>query len=306
MGKFQTGAKFATSLLKISIYGNCAIMEREGNKMKKLLLGVAAIGLSGCSWLGLGGEQTQTVQQYGQYNDQAKSDGCCVGGKTLSRWNVEAAVGPEFFVGGDAITGDRINNIPGVTSQNQSFNDVYGTGIRYELGGSYALNPNTKVTANVNYANASANETTLGTVNGTDVVGTLSDYERYGIEAGLRQYARPVAVPLVNSIRPYIEGKAGVARVSSIDFVNSNATATVLPGTTPFIEGSWVPTATGLVGIETPVFDRFTLGIESGIRYTGVPQSDTSVLSAGVPLAGTNNGGNNWSVPLQIRGRYRF
>lgn len=274
--------------------------------MKKLLLGVAAIGLSGCSWLGLGGQQTHTAPQYGQYNHQAKPDGCCVGGKTLSRWNIEAAVGPEFFVSGDAISGDQINNIDGVTSTSQSFGDIYGRAARYELGGSYALNPNRKVTANINYANASADQATLGTIDGTAVTGTLSDYERFGIEAGLRQYARPVAVPLVNSIRPYIEGKAGIARVRDIDFVNSDPNATVLAGTTPFIDGSWVPTATGLVGIETPVFDRFTVGIESGLRYTGVPRSNTSVLSSGVPLAGTNNGGNNWSVPLQIRGRYRF
>ena len=73
--------------------------------MRKLLLGVAAIGLSGCSWLGLGGQSTQTASQYGQYNYQQKAnDGCCVGGKTLSRWNVEAGVGPEFFVGGDVIS----------------------------------------------------------------------------------------------------------------------------------------------------------------------------------------------------------
>jgi len=228
--------------------------------------------------------------------------------KTLSRWNVEAAVGPEFFVGGGAITGDQINTLPGTvtTATNQSLNDIYGRAARYELGGSYALNPNTKVTANINYANASANQTTLGTIDGTAVTGTLTDYERFGVEAGVRQYARPVAVPLVKSIRPYIGASAGIARVRDIDFVNSNPAAVNLPGSTPFIEGSWVPTATGLVGVETPIFDRFTLGVESGLRYTGAPRSDTSVLSSGVPLAGTNNFGRQWTVPLQIRGRYRF
>ena len=275
--------------------------------MKKLLLGVAAIGLSGCTWLGIGNQNTHTASQYGQYNQQVKSnDGCCVGGKTLSRWNVEAAVGPEFFVGGDAITGDQTNAIAGVTANDLSFNDVYGTGIRYDLGGSYALNPNRKITGNLFYGNASADEETLGVVNGESVVGRLDDYERYGAELGLRQYANPINAPLLKSVRPYVEGRVGVARLQSIDFVNSNPNATVLAGTTPFYDGSWAPTAAGLVGVETPIFNRFTLGVESGIRYTGTPESDTTVLGAGAPLAGINNGGNNWSVPLQIRGRYRF
>jgi len=334
--------------------------------MKKLLLGVAAIGLSGCSWLGLGGQNVQQSQPHGTYYNQGQiaaqqhggtwtqapsprqnynriynqgpaswnavqppaihqpsagvtyntasqpiravkpNNGCCVGGKTLSRWNVEAGIGPEFFIGGDAISGDEINDIPGVTSQARSFNDVYDPGFRYDLGASYALNPNRKVTANLFYANADGEETSLGNVNGEEVVGRLDDYERYGVEVGLRQYARPFAAPLVNSVRPYVEGKIGAARISSIDFENSDPNATNLAGTTPFYEGGWVPTGAGLVGIETPVFNRFTMGVETGIRYTDGPASDTSRLSSGVPLAGTNNGGGNWSVPVQIRGRYRF
>lgn len=283
--------------------------------MKKFLLAMAAVGLSGCSWLGLGQNNTQDFPEYSQYTPPAasqavkaaKSDGCC-----LSRWNIEGAIGPEFFVGGTAISGNDINDLSSVTpattvtSTEQSISDIYGIGARYELGGSYALNPNRKVTASINYANASADETTLGTVNGTAVTGTLSDYERFGIEGGLRQYGKIVKAPLVNSIRPYVEGRAGIARVRDIDFVNSDAAAAVLPGTTNFVRGSWVPTATGLVGVETPVFDYFTLGLETGVRWTGVPRSDTSNLSPGVPLAGTNNFGNAISIPLQIRGRYRF
>jgi len=285
--------------------------------MKKLLLGVAAIGLSGCSWLGLGDHQTPKASQYSQYKPKVakKAKNNCVGCNSLSRWNIEGAVGPEFFFGGNAISGNQINaTIPAtattpaqtVTSSVQSLGDVYGRAARYELGASYALNPNRKIIGNINYANANADETTLGVVNGTAVNGTLTDFERFGIEAGIRQYARPIAAPWVKSVRPYVSATAGISRIRDIDFVNSSAAATILPGTTPFIEGGIVPTATGLIGVETPIFNRFTLGIESGVRWTGVPDSDNSVLSAGAPLAGTNNFGNGLSVPLQIRGRYRF
>jgi len=40
--------------------------------MKKLLLGVAAIGLSGCSWLGLGGQNVQQSQPHGTYYNQGQ------------------------------------------------------------------------------------------------------------------------------------------------------------------------------------------------------------------------------------------
>lgn len=295
--------------------------------MKKLLLATAAVGLSGCSWLGLGQNDKVNTPEYAKYtqptapkavNAAQRANGCC-----LSRWNIEGAIGPEFFFSGDGISGDQINDLSGATiptalggtgvagttvaaSTNQSLQDIYGIGTRYELGGSYALSPNRKVTLTGHYANASADDTTLGTVNGAAVNGQLSDFERYGFEAGLRQYAKPFNAPLVNSLRPYVEGRAGVTRIRDIDFVNSDANATVLAGSTPFIEGSWVPTATGLIGIETPVAKYLTMGIETGVRWTGVPNSDTSVLGAGVPLAGTNNFGNALSIPLQIRGRYRF
>ena len=288
--------------------------------MKKLLLATAAIGLSGCSWLGLGQNQ-HDIPEYSQYKAPTaakvanatkanKANGCC-----LSRWNVEGAIGPEFFFGGDAISGDDINEGDAIlpdgtaaatTSNAQSIRDIYGIGTRYEVAGSYALNPNRKVILAGHYSRAEADETTLGTVNGAAVTGQLDNFERYGFEGGLRQYAQPFNAPLVNSLRPYVEGRAGVTRIRDIDFVNSDENATVLAGTTPFVNGSWVPTATGLVGIETPVSKYLTMGIETGVRWTGVPESNNSVLSPGTPLAGTNNFGSALSVPLQIRGRYRF
>jgi len=80
--------------------------------MKKLLLATAAVGLSGCSWLGLGQNDKTNTPEYTKYTQPAapkvakaakRADGCC-----LSRWNIEGAIGPEFFFSGDGITGDKI------------------------------------------------------------------------------------------------------------------------------------------------------------------------------------------------------
>lgn len=278
--------------------------------MRILLVGTAAIALSGCSWMG--GSKHNSGYQYSQQNSyyhgqQAqKSDKCCVNGKRLSRWNIEGAMGPEFFLGGDAITGDT-NDIAGVVPNVTSISDAFDEGLRYEVGGSYALNPNRKVTLMGSYAEADGDNVTLGTIDGDAITGQFSDYQRYGVEVGLRQYMTPTPAPVFGSVRPYVEGKIGAAHVDDIVLTNvERAGAAYNGGAIRMYEKGWVPTAAGMVGVEAPVFKRATLALETGIRYTGVLESDTRDLGPGAPLAGTNNGMESWTVPVQLRGRFRF
>jgi len=49
-----------------------------------------------------------------------------------------------------------------------------------------------------------------------------------------------------------------------------------------------------------------TIGIETGVRYQGGLESDTSVLGAGTAIGGLNNNRGRLTVPLTLRGRYRF
>lgn len=277
--------------------------------MRILLLGTAAIALSGCSWLGSSGHHgTYESSNHGYYagGGEAKADDCC---ERLSKWNLEGAIGPEYFVGGDAITGDKINVLPGVvtTSTKQSMKDAYDPGMRYELGGSYALNPNRKLTLMGSYAQADGERVNLGTIGANTLTGDMDDYERYGVEAGLRQYFRIRRAPIVKSVRPYVEGKLGASKVKSIGLTNATlGGAAFNGGNVALYRGGWVPTAAGMVGLETPLTKRSTIGVETGIRYTGVMRTDKTDLGPGVPLAGTNNGTENWSVPIMLRGRYRF
>lgn len=298
----------------------CSYHKIWGLNMRILLCSAAAVALSGCSWLGHGQNHHQ-YQQYGsgQYAQQSPGGQCCFGDKKLSRWNVEAGVGPEFIVGGDALTGSQAHaGFTGpVTALNDvSMNDAYNTGYRAEFGGSYAMTPNRKLTGQVYYAQADGQDVLLGTQDGIDLRGQFSDYKSYGVEAGLRQYFRPADVPLVRSIRPYVEGKVGAAHVDAIGLENIRETvptAALTPTTLAMYEDDWVPTAAGMIGFETPLFNRMTVGVETGIRYTGRPNSDnTDVSSTVAPLdfnrryAGANNGGDRFTVPVTIRGRYRF
>ena len=277
------------------------------------VLGVSAIALSGCSFLsnltGIGGaDQSYHNQSYGSYHTPRASSNCCVGGNALSRWNVEGALGGGYLVGGDAITGSRTNAVLNSNVPNISMQDAYDDGLRAELGGSYALNPNRKITGNVFYQqNESAGVLDWGDLDGAPLTGALSDYESYGAELGLRQYFTPKVYGSNIRLRPYVEGKLGAAKLDDISIENTQLNGAVLSADPiAFYDGGWVPTAAGMVGIETPIAKRMTLGVETGIRWQGKPDSARSDIQPGSPIGGTNNGGQSWTVPLQVRGRYRF
>jgi len=284
--------------------------------MRILILGVSAIALSGCSWLGLG-NGNKNYQNYNansgsySYKNNTTSRSGCHSGQCLSRWNIEAAVGPSFNVGGTAISGDDTHATNPVAIRDVSFSEAYRPGIRGELGGSYALSPNRKITGNVFYEEAESdgllNLGTVGTAAPRTLFGTLSDYESYGGEIGLRQYFAPRrGGRIVGNIRPYVEGKLGATRLNDIDLEGANLDGDPLPAEIPLYRSGWVGSAAGLVGVETPIARYATIALESGVRYTQSPRSDNSVLTGDSPLAGINNGGGRVSIPVMLRGRYRF
>jgi len=271
--------------------------------MRIVLLSAAAVALSGCSWLGLGGNSGSYGHDIGTYKAShagGQNNGCC----ELSRWNVEGGVGKEIIRGPSFINRSGANDIPGVVPNTVSASRAFDDATRYEWGGSYALNPNRKVSLIGHHVKADGNNIALGTAPSGNVLrGDLSDYEAWGAEIGLRQYALPIKAPLINSFRPYVEGRVGATHVDDIGISGVNSTNFTQAG---LYESGWVPTGAGLMGVETPVFDRFTMGVETGIRYEGKLKSDTSTLSPGRGLAGINNGGDRWSIPVTLRGRYRF
>jgi hypothetical protein len=293
--------------------------KKWGRIMRILLCSAAAIALSGCSWMGMGhGHKHQSDNSYhgGHYAQQSNANECCFGTKKLSRWNIEAGVGPEFIVGGDAVTGDRTHagfTAPVTALNTVSMDTAYDTGYRADIGGSYAFTPNRKLTGQVYYSQADGKDVALGLQDDVELRGQMSDYKSYGVEAGLRQYFRPAPMPLVHSVRPYVEGKVGAAHIDSIRLENIRGVTPVdplTPTTLSMYDDGWVPTGAALVGVETPLFNRMTVGVETGVRYAGKPKSDNSDFADPTSFngrySGLNNGGDRWTVPLTIRGRYRF
>jgi len=282
--------------------------------MRILLLGTAAIALSGCSWLGLGGNHKQADYGYsagdGYYGAQTHSSGCETS-NCLSRWNIEGGVGPSFLVGGDLIDGSNALG-PNVNVNSVSFKEAFKPGIRGELGGSYALSPNRKVTATGFYQkHESDGPQNLGTLGTEPLTMEFSDFNSYGAELGLRQYFRPTSrsAGLLKNLRPYVEGKVGGTYVEAITVAGAQLGNVVANGPglgAGVTEAGWVPSAAGMIGVETPLFKHTTIGLETGIRYMGKLDADDTFFGGNNVLTGFNEGSGALSVPITIRGRYRF
>ncbi|GLQ23841.1 hypothetical protein GCM10007853_17150 [Algimonas ampicilliniresistens] len=194
----------------------------------------------------------------------------------------------EQFIDGDIIEGGNV--IGGVTTNDVAYKDVYKAGYRLSAGLARDVRPNTTFSAKGFYKEAEADGPVLVGNNGGAVNATFSDFKSYGAELGLRQYMAP---QIQGRMRPYLGGTLGAAYIDDIAVTGG------LTG--PLNEAGWVATASGTAGLEMPISPTGSLALESGVRWTG-SQDRTAVASA----AGFTDDGSKLSVPITLRGSFRF
>ncbi len=275
--------------------------------MRVLVLGVSAIALSGCSWLS--GGYSYNNQGYVD-NGHTAATYAPAAQKPLSKFAIHGGIGTDFIVGGNGVTG---NDTPGAVNVHQrGMQDFYKPGYRAEGGITYALNRKQHLTMNGFYQEAKGKaDVPFANVPGQVVTGQMSDYKAYGFEAGLRHDLGKTKMPLLRTVLPYMEGRIGIAKTNDLSITDSkiNGVSTgVFPAaatTAAMYEGRLVPTAAALVGVEKPLGRHLSVGLESGLRYIGESNPDDSSL-AGTVFSEMNNGSDRWSVPVQLRARYRF
>ena len=252
--------------------------------MRLFIAGFSGVLLSGCAWMGGHSYNHGHTSQHSHHGNS----GQYYGPQTPSRFHVEGSIGAEQFTGGNVL-----QNRVGATETNvkQEYRDVYNTGWGVTGGVSYDVAPRTTLIAQGFYNEADSKNDTLllGTTNGgTPVNGTISDYKSYGAEIGFREYMNNAN----GALRPYISGTVGASYIEGIDLNTAQNT------NVPIYNGNWVPTATGLVGVEMPVSRRASLALEGGLRYEG--KRDAEILDGLADVRET------YSVPIRLRGRYRF
>lgn len=263
--------------------------------MKKSLLtcaiGAAAMAASGCAYHGSSHNSGSSWSSFSYPAAQTHQRAYRPGGyaqRQVGGTRFELEIGAEEFNGGEMIANGTA--IGPTTYRQVDYKDAYKRGYRASAGLSRDIRPNTAFTAKGFYMEAEGEDPFVIADDVVPLSGRFTDYKSYGAEIGLRQYLGNSATGL----RPFVGGTVGAAYIDDIDVV-----AIGIGG--PLNEAGWVPTASATGGFELPVSPSASFALESGLRWTG-SQDRTAIASA----AGFADAGDTTSIPVTLRGRFRF
>lgn len=249
--------------------------------------------------------------------------------KPLEAGQLSGAVtaGAEFPVGGDVHGGATapvaslaaLNpNLPAAAAelriQSRSFDDIYGEAATYGVEGAWGLGDGLELIGAVRAVQADEGAVQVGTAFVPALSATLPVQGRFGefnalmIEGGVRQH-----FDMGGGFMPYVGGRIGVARV---DEIRASFTVPVPAGvgTEPndivlnnvaFYDDSTTLTLGVDVGASFEMAPGFSIGVESGLRYQGQLEDNDSAIG-GLGLARINDEGDRISIPLTVKGVFRF
>lgn len=275
--------------------------------MRRVFAVLCVLPLSACGWWdGAFAPYQIGAPNYGQYYGQSaqntRGPGFYDRRRATGQLAIEGGVGASVIAGGTLIDEGR-SRTPLPSGNARTMTDSFDDGTRVHVTASYPRRASdryfTATAYRTQYDGKTAN---FSRVNGGPVSGRLSDYTAHGVEFGLRQYA-PRALSFAH---PFVEGRIGGAYVDGISLETPLRT-------TPLFESGWVPAASATVGIEAPAFNRFTVGLETGVTYQGrlgavertVDGSARNTVGQDI-IGGARRSGSLISVPVTLRGRYKF
>jgi hypothetical protein len=218
----------------------------------------------------------------------------------------------------DNFAGIAFDNPGFVRTRTLQFNDLYGAVSDVGVGFAYGVSDRGELFGNFRYLHAAGKRTAVGNISVTGSVGgtgyaagaaliaTPSNFSSGAIEAGYRHF-----IPTGGPLLPYFSGMLGVNRTGSIDaqlFVDGGANGELKAGRVKVYNLSTSAAAGFNVGVTYAMAPQAALGFETGVRYDGKLNGDDSDLGRGGDggLAGLNNSGNRWSIPLRLTGRFAF
>lgn len=250
------------------------------NRLLVTALGTAAMAVTGCAYQGSSYGHNAYPTYTAHTNYQPHSYKTATRGQTRLEFDIAA----EQFIDGNLIDGAG-------AIQDVSYNDAFKTGYRVSGGVARDFRPNTTVTAKGFYKQADGEDSfVLATGGGMTIDGSVSDFKSYGGELGLRQYLSPNRG---RQLRPFVGASVGASYIEDIELTSGGITDVLN-------ESGWVATAAATGGFEMPVSATTSLSLESGIRWEGA--QDRSGLGA----ASFGDDNSRLSVPVTLRGRFRF
>ena len=211
----------------------------------------------------------------------------------VSPWSVEVGVGWDNGISGNINSSaiGQINNQVVVVTQN-SFEDVYGTGLHLRFGGGYALNNATELRGTFTFQSLDADQVTpMGDIGVSNLYGKYSDYQTFGLDLGLRRYGN-----LTPRLRAYGEGTIGLGFVDKTDVELVAPSANLVGQANDFYDQTAAFAAGFNVGLLVETGGRVGFFGQLGLRYmSGMSEIDDLV---GTGLEDINNKSSRWTLPF--------
>ena len=219
---------------------------------------------------------------------------------TDSKFSIDVALGWDNSISGNinGSTIGSINNQTVVILTNQ-YEEVYGTGLHFRVGGGYMLNPTTEARVALSVQALDPDLATLGDYGASPLYGQYTDYESTTLDFGLRKYGRSNT-----SMRPYVEGSLGLGFINEIDLGLAAPQANLVTDANNFYEQTASFTWAVQGGLLWNMSNRLGGFAQLGLRYvSGLADVDNFV---GEGLDSINDNSSRWTLPFLIGVRVGF
>ncbi len=220
---------------------------------------------------------------------------------SLDKWSAEINVGWDFPVSGNILSA-AIGKIfdQATVIDAQSYGDIYGTGLKWDLGVGYRLDQRNEVRGSFAFQSVSADLAKIGTVAAAPLYATFDAYKTISFDGGYRRYFADPDVRL----RPYAGGTLGVAIVREIDADLAAPDLNQTLNATDFYDRTGAVTFGINGGVLYAITDRVDVKGELGFRHV----SGLSAIDglAGTGLEKTNDNSGRWTLPFTFGARVRF
>lgn len=218
-----------------------------------------------------------------------------------TKWSIDVGIGWDNSIAGNinSSTIGSINSQTVVILTNQ-YEEVYGTGLHFRVGGGYMLNPTTEARVTLAFQGLDSDLATLGDYGASPLYGDYTDYESTSLDFGLRRYGKKSD----SSLRPYVEGSIGIGVINAIDLTIAAPQANLTSVANNFYQQTTSFTWGVSGGMLWDISSQLAGFAQLGLRYvSGLADVDNIV---GTGLDSINDNSSRWTLPFVIGVRVGF
>ena len=220
---------------------------------------------------------------------------------TDTPWSVDVGIGFDNGISGhiNASGVGTLNDQVTVITKN-SYEDVYGTGLHLKFGGGYLFKPNTEARVTFTFQSLDADFIVpMGDYGSSNLYGQYTDYQAFGIDFGLRQYAT-----LRPRLRAYGEGTIGIGFVDKTDVTLIAPGAGLVGEANDFYDQTTAFSFGAAGGLMVQTSAKTDVFVQLGLRWvSGMAEIDDLV---GTGLDNINDKSSRWTLPFVGGVRLRF